>query len=120
MNEITYKDIDQILLPWAERHKLHIFTEYKDEEIRSLIVVDQWGDQYGIYAIPDGENGNKTVAVGANLDSRGGKKHTFDRERKQFHFRKSVELPYLEMALNEALELTSAWGLKNNIIAEGK
>jgi len=66
MNEITYQDIDPILLPWANKHYFHVFTECKDEEVRSIIVIDRWGDQYGIYVIPDWENGNKTVAVGNN------------------------------------------------------
>ena len=114
MNEITYKDIDSILFPWAKKHSFHVFTECKDEEVRSMILVDCWGDQYGIYSIPDWENGNETVAVGADLDKRGSKKHTFYRERKQFHFRKSVELKNLENTLEEALELTRAWGTKNN------
>lgn len=114
MNEITFKDIDPILLPWAKKNNFKVFTECKDEEIRSMIVVDKWGDEYGIYAIADGENGKMTVAVGADLHGRGGKKHTFYRERKQFHFRKSVELEYLEKTLVEALDLTRAWGIKNN------
>jgi len=114
MKEITFKDIDPILLPWAKKHNFHIFTECKDEEIRSMIVVDTWGDQYGIYATPDWENGNATVAVGADLDKRGNKKHTFYRERKQFHFRKSVELKCLERTLEDALESTKAWGAENN------
>jgi|GEM_PF-3515493 len=79
-----------------------------------MIVVDKWGDEYGIYAIPEWENGNKSVAVGADLHERGGKKHTFYRERKRFHFRKSVELDYLEETLEEALPLTKSWGTKNN------
>ena len=114
MKEITYKDIDPILLPWAKKHNFHVFIECKDEEIRSIIVVDTSGNQYGIYAIPDWENGNKTVAVGADLDKRGGKKHTFYRERKQHHFRKSVDLKNLETTLEEALEITKAWKTQTN------
>jgi hypothetical protein len=111
MKNITYKDIDPILLPWAAKNNFQVFTECKDEEIRSIIVVDKCGNEYGIYAIPDGENDNKSVAVGADLHERGGKKHTFYRERKQFHFRKSVALEYLEKTLEEAFELTRAWGV---------
>lgn len=114
MKEITYNSIDTILLPWARKHDFHVFTECKDEEIRSMIVVDASGNQFGIYAIPDWENGNKTVAVGADLDKRGGKKHTFYRERKQYHFRKSVDLENLGKTLEEVLEITKAWGDKIN------
>ena len=72
-------------------------------------VVDRKGDQYGIYAIPDWENNNRTIAVGSDLHSRGNKTHTFYRERKKYHFRKSVELSNLKEGLNEAWEMTQKW-----------
>ncbi|MDA8412196.1 MAG: hypothetical protein M0023_00210 [Desulfobacteraceae bacterium] len=113
MNEITYKDIDLILLPWAETHKLYVMTRYKDEEVRSMTVVDSCCDQYGISAILDRINGKSTVVVGADLLERGAKKHTFHRERQQYHFRKPADLAHLEMTLSEALELTRVWGAES-------
>ena len=88
---------------------MHVYTEYKGEEVRSISAVDKWGDQYGLYAVPDCENGNKTVAVGADLEKRANKQHTFYRERKQYHFRKSVDVSALKDTLDEAWLTTNGW-----------
>jgi len=110
MNEITYKDIDLVLVPWAAAHKLHLFTECKDEETRAMILTDQWGDQYELYAVPDWQALKTMVRVGADLTKRGTKKHTFYRERKQYHFLKTIEYSKLSETLDEALDQTTKWG----------
>jgi hypothetical protein len=110
MNPISYNDIDQTLLPWAAERGLHVYTECKGEEVRHMIFVDQWGDQYGLYAIPDYDNGNKTIAVGADLEKRASKMHTFYRERKQYHFRKSTDLSAYRENLDAVWRLTNEWG----------
>ena len=111
MKKISYKDIDEVLLPWSARHNLHVYTECKDEETRDMIFMDQWGDQYEIYAIPDYETGDERVAVGADLCKRGDKNyHAFYRERKEYHFRTSVDLPNLANALDGAWKVTQQWG----------
>jgi len=111
---ITFKDIDAILIPWAKKHDLHIYTKHKDEEVRTMIFIDQWGDEYHLYAIPDFENSNREIVVGADLSNRADKKHTFYRERKSCHFRKPVALDVLASALNEAWNVIQEWGVKNH------
>jgi hypothetical protein len=110
MNVISFKDIDQVLIPWAKERNLHIYKEYKDEEVRSMIFVDKWGDVYQLYSIPDFENNNMSVAVGADLSNRGDKKHTFFRERREYHFRKSVALVNMASTLDEAWRTVQEWG----------
>ena len=47
---MRYSDIDPILLPWAATHFLHVQTRHRDEEIRSMAVVDDAADTYQLYA----------------------------------------------------------------------
>jgi hypothetical protein len=110
MKEITYDEIDRVLFPWARAHQISVFTEHKDEPVRAMLFLDQWGDQYEMYAIPDWENGNKTVAVGADLNMRGDKKHTFYRERKRYYFKKSIPLVHLASTLDEAWNVVRELG----------
>lgn len=110
MKTITYSDIDVVLLPWAKAHHLTVYTECKDEPVRTVLFVDSRGDQYSIYAIPDWNNHNETVRVGADLEKRGNKKHTFYRERIKYHFQKSVALSELVSTLEEAWAAVVAWG----------
>ncbi len=49
MTKTKFQEIDPILLPWAERHTLYVSTEYKDEEVRSISVVNEFADVYMIY-----------------------------------------------------------------------
>lgn len=112
MTRITYQEIDSILLPWAKEQVLYVMTEYKDEEVRSISVVNDFGDEFQIYLAPDTDNEETKVIVGAELLRLGGKKHTFHRESKKFHFRKVVDLAGLEAVLNRALQRTREWALE--------
>jgi hypothetical protein len=112
MTKITCQEIDSILLPWAKEQVLYVMTEYKDEEVRSITVVNDFGDEFQIYLAPDTDNEETKVIVGADLLQLGGKKHSYHRERKKFHFREAVSLADLEAVLNRALQLTGEWTLE--------
>ena len=109
MKQISYSDIDIVLRPWAVAHRLNILTDCKGEETRAMFLVDPWGDEYELYAVPDWDNNKTAVAVGADLIKRGNKKHTFYRERKEYHHRQSVTLTDLGDALDEAWETIERW-----------
>jgi len=109
MKQISYSDIDSILKPWAAAHRLIVLTDCKGEETRAMFHVDQWGDQYELYAVPDWKTENTAVTVGADLTKRGNKKHTFFRERRQFHHRQSVALTDLDDALDKAWNKIGQW-----------
>lgn len=49
--------IDAILTEWAARHGLHVQTRYRDEEVRSVDVVDDQGARYQVWLVqrPDGD-----------------------------------------------------------------
>lgn len=109
MIKTKYKEIDQVLLPWAARHTLYVNTEYKDEEVRSILVVNEFADVYMIYVIPKTDYEPKNVIVGADLQEIGGKKHTFHRQTRGFHFREEADFASLEALLDRALQLTREW-----------
>ena len=102
---LRYADLDPILLPWVAQHGLSLYKECKDEEVRTIPVVDSVGNSYHIYARPD-ESGQ--VAVGADLV--GHKEgHAFYRERKRFHYHQLVSLTALNSGLDEALDQVRKW-----------
>ncbi len=41
---MNYAAIDKILTPWLKLHGLHVFTMYREDEVRSIDVVDDAGD----------------------------------------------------------------------------
>lgn len=41
---MTYDDIDKVLLPWASRKQLKVFTIMRDDPIRLLTIRDKRGD----------------------------------------------------------------------------
>ncbi|MDQ3042190.1 MAG: hypothetical protein M3R11_07390 [Acidobacteriota bacterium] len=54
-----YEEIDKILLPWLKKYGLHVFTKYRDDEVRSMNVVDDVGDIYRITISPIDTNTGK-------------------------------------------------------------
>lgn len=105
---LRYRELDPILEPWAERHGLQISTRHRSDETRTMIVVDDAGDTYHLFAIPDYQQPNLT-SVGGVLVNRGTKKHTFSRERRQFDFRQSVSFRDVPAALDSAWQRVQEW-----------
>jgi hypothetical protein len=46
---VTYDEFDDTLSAWARRHGLHVSTEYKEEEVRSIAIVDDVGCEYQLW-----------------------------------------------------------------------
>ena len=60
---MSYSQIDPVLSTWAKTHGLFVATRFKDEEVRSVQIVDDAGDSYGLWVdVPQG-NGLVTVSV---------------------------------------------------------
>ena len=106
---LQHSDLDSILSPWAARHRLHLYTDCKGEEVRIVPIVDDAGDTYHIYARPDK---NAQVAIGADLITRAGR-HAFFRERQRFHYLQLVPLSALASSLDAALEQVQSWIVKS-------
>ncbi len=45
---MSYKLVDPIIFNWARKHSLHVFTSYKDEEVRSIDIVSKKGQRFQI------------------------------------------------------------------------
>ncbi|MDQ6789029.1 MAG: hypothetical protein M3033_19675 [Acidobacteriota bacterium] len=53
---MDYVAVDKVLTPWLKRYGLHVFTMCRDDEVRSIDVVDDVGDRYQIFiSKPDGK-----------------------------------------------------------------
>jgi hypothetical protein len=102
---LTYADLDPILSPWVARHRLHLYTDCKGEEVRIVTVVDDAGHTYHIYARPDASG---KAAISADLVTRAGE-HAFFRERRRFHHLQLVPLSALASGLDAALEQVQSW-----------
>ena len=55
--------IDPVIRAWAGRHTLHVYTSYKDEEVRSVDVVSSKGLRCQIWIDRPDERGNVKVHV---------------------------------------------------------
>ena len=111
---MRYSDIDPILRPWAESRSLYLYTRQHDEQTRVMAVVDDAGDTYHLWAIPDPKDPDypdaSLATVGVSLIKRGDKQHhAFYREARQFTFRQSVSLSQVSTALDEAWQRVNEW-----------
>jgi hypothetical protein len=50
---MRYSQIDPVLFPWAKTHGLHVYTKCRDDEIRSIEIVDDTGDCYALGTMPN-------------------------------------------------------------------
>jgi hypothetical protein len=90
---IDYAKIDPILAEWAKDHGLHIFTQYKDEEVRAIDVVDDAGNIYGVYVAPPDQDGKIKV----NASGRGKKAPSASRTATVANLSQVLEATYQEI-----------------------
>ncbi len=91
-----YSEIDSILLPWAEKRGLHVYTGHKQNVVRSVTIYVWIGSRHEstghIWLDPPNELG----LVGLHAAHRG------------FTFDEAVPVSGLERALDEACERLAA------------
>jgi hypothetical protein len=58
---MNYAAIDPILNRWAQKQGLTILTAYRDEEVRSIELVDKKGRRYQVWIDPPDATGTTTV-----------------------------------------------------------
>jgi len=63
---MNYLQIDPILYPWAKTHGLFVATQFKDEEVRSIQIVDDAADSYGLWISAPQENGLINIGIAEN------------------------------------------------------
>ena len=101
---MSYAQVDLILYPWAEEHRLHVFTEHKDESVRATIVVDDSGDSYGLGVGEPKRDGSIEVVVYKKTAS---KKTLLGRKIEPRVFTCCVER--LKQSLDEAYSVVESW-----------
>jgi hypothetical protein len=60
---MNYSEVDKALKPWLTRHGLHLFTRARDEEVRSIDVVDDAGARYQIWISDANDVGKVRVSA---------------------------------------------------------
>ena len=58
-----YSEIDPELNAWATKHALHIFTQYRDDEVRLTEVIGRAGKKCHIWVNPPDDAGTFVVNV---------------------------------------------------------
>ncbi len=96
---IDYSQIDPILYSWAQKHKLHIFTIYKDAVVRSVEIVSNSANRYQIWV--DALNENNEVYI-----------HAWDYKKKRTDIKSS--LSELNEKLEEIFSTVLSWESDNN------
>ena len=61
----AYAAIDPILTAWARQKGVHVLTQYRDDEIRSVRIYGPDDDEGGLYLSPIDEHGMVRVHAGA-------------------------------------------------------
>ena len=75
---MRYTQIDPVLVPWAKTHGLFVATQFKGEEVRSIQIVDDAGDSYGLWIALPREDDSVTVAIAEHkAPSRKARRQTF-------------------------------------------
>lgn len=64
--KMNYNDFDNALKVLCEKHGLHVFSQDRDWEVRTIQVVDDSGDVYGLCLCPDGNEVSITVVCRQN------------------------------------------------------
>lgn len=94
---MSYQLIDPIIFPWANIHSLHISTIYKDEEVRSIDLINAKGERFQIWF--DLPVRNRIIV------------HAWNYKKKKERVQKdwSVDIEKLESTLTEVLNTVHSW-----------
>jgi hypothetical protein len=58
---MSYELVDKVLGPWSSAHELHVYTEYKDEPVRSMNMVGGKGSKVQLWIDPASSDGIVSV-----------------------------------------------------------
>jgi hypothetical protein len=88
-----YPSLDPIIDAWKRRHGLHVYTQYRDSEVRSANVVSRIGERFQIWlGVP--EDGQISV-------------HAWDYEKRKREW--TVSTSQLDTALEDAMKTVKTW-----------
>jgi hypothetical protein len=102
---MDFAAVDRAMPPWLKRHGLHVYTEYKDEEVpRSVMVVDDQGSTYQIWVDPTEYGTFRTSAAVLQTVPR-----LPSRKLRPFAFAVETSAEGLPEALENAYALVLSW-----------
>src|SRR5690625_7389654 len=91
---MSYQKLDPALQRWAKKHGLHVYTNYKDEEVRSVDIVSPCGERFQLW-IDKPENDRYAVI------------HVWDYRTRRAAFR--AEIKHLGPQLAKAHSKVTSW-----------
>jgi hypothetical protein len=101
---MDFAEVDAALPAWLKRHGLHVYTQARDEEVRSVLVVDDQGNTYQICIDPT-PGGTYTIGA-AVLET---VPRSPSRKIRPFAFRVETEGAGLADALDDAYACVESW-----------
>jgi hypothetical protein len=101
---MCYSQIDAVLVPWAKTRGLFVATEFKDVDVRSIHIVDDAGDSYGLWIETPRADGSVTVGIAENATS--GSRRLSQKIRKQIF---TTNVSDLGQILESAYAVAEAW-----------
>jgi hypothetical protein len=94
--EINFTIVDSILKSWLKKYGLTVYTEYKDEAVRLIPVVDNQGTKF-------------EISIESMVDSNEFKISAFSESVKSEAWKKIVNQNELENALDETYKIIELW-----------
>lgn len=91
---MSYQMLDPILERWAKKRSLHVHTNYKDEEVRSIDIVSPAGKRFQLW-LDKPEDDEHTVI------------HIWDYRKRRSDF--DADLSNLESQLERAYSEIMSW-----------
>ena len=101
---MRYSQIDTVLMPWARTRGLHVYTECRDDEIRSIDIVDDIGDSYSLGVGSPAADGAVSVWVS---EQRVGGRSVVSRQIRSKSF--TTTIAGLEQVLESAYRQAESW-----------
>ena len=93
-DQMNYEVLDTVLLPWASRHGLHVYTSHRDQDVRSVDIVSPDAKRFQIWLDPPDSDGKTAV-------------HAWDFRRRQVAF--DADLRTLSEQLDRAYQQVMDW-----------
>lgn len=91
---MSYEKIDTTLYPWATKNRLHVYTQYKEYEVRSIEIVNAKGKKAQLWL--DTCEDSTTVVV-----------HIWDYKKRKREY--STDISLLSTVLDNAYNEASLW-----------
>ena len=101
---MTYSDLDPALYAWAARHGLHVFTKDRDYDTRSVLIVDDVGDTYSLFAAPTGAD-----RVGVSVYVRGRSERSVSATDRDLVYSRESPLDQFDEALESCYSVVESW-----------